>query len=135
MLKNTQTDIRWSDYEYDENCTIGEYGCYITAIANILGITPLEFAKKTKGGYVDGLLIHDIAGSLAGYRRVKVDYSEIDDSGSYIIYFRWGEGGYKHFSNVVARENGMVEIYNVYNGETMFVHRERIISCIRIEKL
>jgi len=134
MLYNTQNDNRWADFKYDRNYTLGSYGCYITSIANILDITPLQFAELTAGCYTDGLLIHEKAGYKAGYIRTIVDRLEQINNSNYIVHFYWGEKGYHHFSNIIRRDSGMLYIYNVYTGERQYVHNGRIINIIRIDR-
>lgn len=139
MWYNKQTDNRWKDKVYDNGCSIGHYGCLITALANIFQNYPDDLAEKLAkyncfNGH--GYLNQDMAQTVCGYTRKKVSINEIDEDKPYILYYNWKlrDGSVtQHFSNIIrVLPENYVMIFNVYNGKNEMVHLSDIISIIEI---
>lgn len=149
-MKNyfTQTDPKWKNVEFPYyKKTIGEIGCLVTSIANIvldtnLSITPEVVLSLLVGdmGITNGnLVLWNSVYNLFKLRHAKYSKNTFDKidrekfkNAYYVVEIDCTT--YSHFCNILEFKNDKVEYFDVYDGKIKSVNKERIIS-IRVFEL
>jgi len=147
MLRNFQTDKRWSNESMGlEGDTLGKYGCFVTAMANILEITPLELnntfkkenvylgkkfpneeseidymkARRATNTTFRRLLIKEID-TVSIEQIILVIESDVSPSGV-------------HYVNCLLDNFNTIKIFDVYNGNEYFIDKNKIIGAYALYK-
>ena len=146
-MKFVQTDERWGELEQAPGVKVKDYGCLITALANILVcfsefyyITPgvlFSFLQGSKGFTSEGWVVWQpiLNYFSAKYKKyTKETYKDLSFSNSdkiwYIVQVKYKNTG--HFCMVTGFKNGVVEYYDSYDGKTKY---EKLDNCISIREL
>lgn len=141
-----QNDIKWKDYEISKCITIGEFGCLLTSICNILVIlgfdyTPLTLSKKfqeNNGFDKQGNLIWNVVNKLFGLKEnkympsSKISWSNLKNV-NYIVQLFYKRTG--HFCNVISVYKNIIKYHDTYDGLIKSIDINGIISIREITKI
>jgi hypothetical protein len=153
MKYNKQSDQLWSNISMMlENDKIGNIGCYLTCLANILQtncgmeFTPKKLNDILKGhdGYRFPSDTQDIdhASELNWkvicnmFNLIKEDqkyYAEEDKTYFIAEIHNYSPIYPQHFMNVVKKENGLFLLFDVYNGNLVYYKPEAIYQFKKIK--
>src|SRR5271157_1209432 len=132
-----QSDENWKDYEMAPGITLGVYGCFITAVCNILvklgmDYTPLSLTQKLKDnngldsqGYLNRTVLDNLFGLKENIYK-PTDTINWSDSNNvwYIVQNHYLDTG--HFCNVLSVKDGTIFYFDTYDGLNKQVQIERV---------
>jgi len=139
-----QNDDRWKSFEMAPGVTIGEFGCFLTALCNILVLlgmdyTPLTLAQalqKNSGIDSEGNLTWIAFNSFGLFEKRYNPTDEINWSNSnqvwYIVQCFYKNTG--HFCNLISVTNNIITYFDTYDGMKKQINLERVMSIREIIK-
>jgi hypothetical protein len=141
-----QQDEQWKDFEIIKGVTIGEFGCLVTSLTNILNMlgmdfTPLTLVQKIQennGFDSNGNLSWVVANKIFGLSEVKyLPTDKIEWSNSekifYICVLHFQGTG--HFCNLLTVQNGIIYYFDVWDGKKKQVALENVLSIREVRKV
>jgi hypothetical protein len=147
MIYNVQCDKRWAFDDMGLTTDhMKDYGCLVTAIANIFDITPKElndYLRKNKGyqfftgNYVkdmtESYIVWSVAEKHLGFNHIPVkDISDIN--GIYITSIKHRIYKGAHYCNFIGMKNNKFEIFDTDFGDKLLYNRQDILTITRIIK-
>lgn len=121
-----QWDPSWANYEYDAGSTLGNYGCLITSLAMVHGITPVQEAQRHS--YSDGGLIGSTGQVVTG------NWTAINSalaSGKSVIFGLTMDSGYwSHFVLAKGMGDGKYYINDPYFSAGRTYSSSRVFNAI-----
>ncbi len=143
----TQTDPKWKNVEFPYyKKTIGQIGCLVTSITNILlkrglSLTPevvLSMLVSNRGITKENLVLWDSVYTLFKLKHTKYSkntFEKMDKSllekDYYIVEIDCVT--YTHFCNVVKFEDDKIRYFDVYDGKIKSIGFDKIVSIRRFE--
>jgi hypothetical protein len=123
----TQTDPKWAHIEYVKGVTIGQYGCLITSLTNILCgqslgyndyLTPAVFVELCQNNNCFdsyGNLLWQPVEKFFLFKHSRVKQIFVDQGVHFIIQVPFQNTG--HFCNVISRNTNEIKYFDVYDGK------------------
>jgi len=141
-----QNDIKWKSFEMTKNVTVGEFGCLLTSICNILVIlgydfNPLTLAKKlqeNKGFDNQGNILWNVINNLFGLKEnkylpsSKILWSNLKNI-NYIVQLFYKNTG--HFCNVLSVSGDIITYHDSFDDKTKQIDIKRVISIREVIKI